>query len=310
VNAINDPDLNLQFLACEVLWPDFATTFWKECYEMTPPYDPGFSAFMEWREIVDRPAGEEEALAVVNGVIDGRIARLEEMIALYEEIADEEAIELAVAALFDPGPEAEALRKRRSTLTRELRQLIELILKMQAAGRRRKTLTTEGTEDTEGEEQAGNCGANEADPGDGEAEAADVEEGAVASTDGADEADEAGTGPAGDDPGEAGQRRREPARSGTRRFSTRGAEDRRVAAEPVTNEATMRLAKALVEKRFRELLGLPPADERTQLPETRDGPAEETGQGRPPRIDEDQEERLTTEDTEDTEGKRPEDDSS
>ena len=31
INAINDPDLNLQFLACEVLWPNFATTFWKEC---------------------------------------------------------------------------------------------------------------------------------------------------------------------------------------------------------------------------------------------------------------------------------------
>jgi hypothetical protein len=137
INAINDPDLNLQFLACEVLWPNFATTFWKECYELTPPDDPGFGAFMEWREIVDRPASEEEALAVVNGVIDGRIARLEEMIRLYEEIADEEAMERAVATLFDPGPEAEALRRRRSTLTRELRQLIELIRKMQAAREKR-----------------------------------------------------------------------------------------------------------------------------------------------------------------------------
>jgi hypothetical protein len=32
----------------------------------------------------------------------------------------------------------------------------------------------------------------------------------------------------------------------------------------MTNEARMQMAKALVEKRFREMLGLPPADERSQ----------------------------------------------
>jgi hypothetical protein len=104
---------------------------------------------MEWREIVDRPASEEEAQAVLNGVLNGRIARLEEMIALYEEIADEEAVERAAAASFDP--EAEAVRKRQSTLTRELRQLIELILKMQAARGRRAS--RDG--DQEGEAPAG-----------------------------------------------------------------------------------------------------------------------------------------------------------
>jgi hypothetical protein len=134
VDAIDDPELNLQFLAWDVIGPGYAKLFWRRNHELTPPGDRGFSASMEWREVVDRPASEEEANAVIYGVITGRIARLEEMLALYEEVACDEA----AAAWFDPGPEAEAVRKRQSTLTRELRQLIELILKMQAAPGRRK----------------------------------------------------------------------------------------------------------------------------------------------------------------------------
>jgi hypothetical protein len=142
ISAIYDPDLNRQFLAWEVLAPDFATGFWKRCHEMTPPCDPGFSGSMKWREIVEKPASKEAAIAVVGGVIDGRIARLKEMIALYEEVAREEEAERADAAWFDPSAEAEAVRRRRSTLTRELRQLIELILQMQAA--REKRASREG----------------------------------------------------------------------------------------------------------------------------------------------------------------------
>jgi hypothetical protein len=167
VHAINDPDLNVQFLAWEVLAPSGATDFWRRCYEMTPRYDPGFSGFMEWREIAEKPATEEVALAVLKGVIEGHIARLEEMIALYEEVSGEEAFELADAASFDAEPDAEALRKRRAALGRELRQTIGLILKMQAAGRRRKSFTTEGTEDTQGEEPGDRRGASEAIAGNG-----------------------------------------------------------------------------------------------------------------------------------------------
>jgi hypothetical protein len=90
--------------------------------------------------------------------------------------------------------------------------------------------------------------------------------------------------------GPADRRLRESARTGTRRFSTRGARERQIAAEPVTNEARVQMAKALVEKRFREMLGLPPARERTQPPKTRDGPGAKIGQGRTTRFDESQEE--------------------
>ena len=51
-------------------------------------------------------------------MIAGRIERLEEMIAVHEEIAGEEAIELADAASFDPGPEAERLRRSQAAKSR------------------------------------------------------------------------------------------------------------------------------------------------------------------------------------------------
>ena len=85
-------------------------------------------------------------------MIAGRIERLEELIAVHEEIAGEEAIELADAASFDPGPEAERLRRFQAAKSRELRQTLELFLKMQAAREKRKTFTTEGTEGTEEED--------------------------------------------------------------------------------------------------------------------------------------------------------------
>jgi hypothetical protein len=98
---------------------------------------------MEWREIADRPADEEAAMGHIKGVIAGRIERLEELIAVHEEIAGEEAIDLADAASFDPGPGAERLRRSRAAKGRELRQALELFLKMQAARDKRKSLTTE-----------------------------------------------------------------------------------------------------------------------------------------------------------------------
>jgi hypothetical protein len=66
----------------------------------------------------------------------------------------------------------------------------------------------------------------------------------------------------------------------------------------MTNEARMQMAKNLVEKRLREMLGLSETVERTRSQETRHDPTEETGLGRTPRVDENQKENLTTEDTE------------
>ena len=146
VDAVNDPELNLQIQAWEMMSPGAAVDFWERCYHQTPKVDPGFQGFMEWREIADRPADEDAAMGLIKGMIAGRIERLEELIAVHEEIAGEEAIERADAASFDPGPEAERLRRSQAAKSRELRQTLELFLKMQAAREKRKTSTTEGTE--------------------------------------------------------------------------------------------------------------------------------------------------------------------
>ena len=165
VDAVNDPDLNLQIQAWEMMSPGAAVDFWERCYHQTPKVDPGFQGFMEWREIADKPADEAEAMGLIKRMIAGRIERLEELIAVHEEIAGEEAIELADAASFDPGPEAERLRRSQAAKSRELRQTLELFLKMQAAREKRKTFTTEGTEGTEGRERRNQECANEANSG-------------------------------------------------------------------------------------------------------------------------------------------------
>ena len=110
VDAVNDPDLNLQIQAWEMMSPGAAVDFWERCYHQTPKVDPGFQGFMEWREIADKPADEAEAMVLIKRMIAGRIERLEELIALYNRRSrGEEAIELADAASFDPGPEAETV---------------------------------------------------------------------------------------------------------------------------------------------------------------------------------------------------------
>ena len=70
--------------------PGAAVDFWERCYHQTPKVDPGFQGFMEWREIADKPADEDEAMGLIKGVIAGRIEGLGELIAVHEEIAGEE----------------------------------------------------------------------------------------------------------------------------------------------------------------------------------------------------------------------------
>ena len=66
---------------------------------------------------------------------------------------------------FDPGPGAERLRRSQAAKSRELRQTLELLLKMQAARDKRKISTSEGTEGTEGRGRRDPECANEADSG-------------------------------------------------------------------------------------------------------------------------------------------------
>ena len=115
---------------------------------------------MEWREIADKPADWDEAMGLIKEVIAGQVERLEEMVALHEEIAREEAIELADAASFDPGPVGEELRRYQAAKSRELRQTLELFLQ-DAGGREAEESHHRGHGGHGGSEGTAGCGRSE-----------------------------------------------------------------------------------------------------------------------------------------------------
>ena len=75
--------------------------------------------------------------------MDEQVARLEELLEVHEEIAGDDAAELADWASFDGSAEGERLRRSLTAQRRELRQTLELLMKMQksenqrSGGRRR-----------------------------------------------------------------------------------------------------------------------------------------------------------------------------
>ncbi len=131
VEAINDPKLNAIFLAWDAVVPGSAERFWKQCKECKPPQDPGFSDFGRWREIADRPADAVQGVQFFHALIDEQVARLEELLEVHEEIAGDEAAELADRASFDGSASGERLRRSQTARSRELRQTLELLMKMQ-----------------------------------------------------------------------------------------------------------------------------------------------------------------------------------
>jgi hypothetical protein len=133
LNAIDDPELNEIFLAWETIEVEWGTRFWHTMREMTPYEDPAFSAWRMWREIVPRPDSPEAAVAVLRGIADREIARLEELLVDLEEIEGDDALELAEIASFSASDGAERLRRFQSARTRELLRTIELLAKLRKA---------------------------------------------------------------------------------------------------------------------------------------------------------------------------------
>jgi hypothetical protein len=131
VEAINDPQLNAIFLAWDAIVPGSGERFWKECKKCKPLHDPGFSDFGRWREIAERPADAAAAVRFFERLMDEQVARLEELLEVHEEIAGDDPAELADCASFDGSAEGERLRRSLSAQRRELRQTLELLMKMQ-----------------------------------------------------------------------------------------------------------------------------------------------------------------------------------
>src|SRR5947209_10646546 len=130
IEAINDPKLNAIFLAWDAVVPGSAERFWKECKKCKPVHDPGFSDLGRWREIAERPADAAAAVTFFERLMDEQVARLEELLEVYEEIAGDDPAELADCASFDGSAEGERLRRSLSAQRRELRQTLELLMKM------------------------------------------------------------------------------------------------------------------------------------------------------------------------------------
>jgi hypothetical protein len=130
VEANNDPKLNAIFLAWDALVPGWAEQFWKECKKCKPVHDPGFSDFGRWREIAERPADAAAATTFFERLMDEQVAGLEELLEVHEEIAGDDPAELADCASFDGSAEGERLRRSLSAQRRELRQTLELFMKM------------------------------------------------------------------------------------------------------------------------------------------------------------------------------------
>jgi hypothetical protein len=133
VDAIIDPKLNAVFLAFDAVVPGWAERFWKECKRCKPLHDPGFSDFGRWREIAEKPADAVAGVQFFYDLIDERMARLEELLELHEEIAGDEADELADRVSSDDSVRGERRRRQQTAKGRELRQTIEFLLKMQKA---------------------------------------------------------------------------------------------------------------------------------------------------------------------------------
>jgi hypothetical protein len=133
VDAIIDPKLNAVFLAFDAVVPGWAERFWKECKRCKPLHDPGFSDFGRCREIAKKPADAVKGVQFFYDLIDERMARLEELLELHEEIAGDEADELADRVSSDDSVRGERRRRQQTAKGRELRQTIELLLKMQKA---------------------------------------------------------------------------------------------------------------------------------------------------------------------------------
>jgi hypothetical protein len=130
VEAINDPKLNAIFLAWDALLPGSAERFWKECKKCKPVHDPGFSDFGRWREIAERPADAAAATKFFESLMDEQVAGLEELLEVHEEIAGDDPSELADCESFDGSAEGERLRRSLTAQRRELRQTLELLMKM------------------------------------------------------------------------------------------------------------------------------------------------------------------------------------
>jgi hypothetical protein len=127
VEAVNDPELNVFFLAWDVIFPGLARAFWEGSRGRTPDRDPGLNAAMEWREIADRPGNEGQAWAILRAEVEQRIEGLSAALGDFARLA---AADAADRAALDLSPGLARHRRHRLALGRELLRIMETLRKM------------------------------------------------------------------------------------------------------------------------------------------------------------------------------------
>jgi hypothetical protein len=133
VEAFYDPALNSIFLAWEVLAPKTIEWFWST-YQKSPTtstFDPAYRHLLWWYAMGPRPETKQEAWAILHGVVDRHIDRLEAFLAQHEAITADEAAARADRAALDCSKEFERHRRYQSARTRELLRTLDTLRKMQ-----------------------------------------------------------------------------------------------------------------------------------------------------------------------------------
>jgi hypothetical protein len=130
VEAVNDPELNVFFLAWDVIWPGVAKAFWEGSRGRTPDRDPGLNAAMEWREIADRPSDKDQAWAVLRAEVNERIAQLSSTLGEFARVASADS---ADRAALDCSPGLARHRGHRLAMGRELLRIMDVLRKSSSA---------------------------------------------------------------------------------------------------------------------------------------------------------------------------------
>jgi hypothetical protein len=133
VESIYDPALNSIFLAWDVLVPKYAKLEWHYFQEVKPRTDPAFNHRLVWREIAERPVDPDAAWAVLYGVVNQHVGRLQELLARNEASASAEDTDWAARAGLDGSPAFERHRRCQSARHRELLRTLEALRKMRNA---------------------------------------------------------------------------------------------------------------------------------------------------------------------------------
>ena len=132
VEAVFDPEINLIFLAWDVIEPGYARKEWESYRDERSILDPAYTHRLKWREIAPRPKDPEEAWEVLFTIFNEYVTRLKELLA--ENEANEAMLKddptWMDRAAMDCSPAFERHRRYQSARTRELHKTLELLNKM------------------------------------------------------------------------------------------------------------------------------------------------------------------------------------